>query len=78
MSHSIQNFAFGLFCDYSKLIELYKISEVLFRLLGTNGSHVKAENERLLFVQIASKNCTQKRAARAARLFFLSSNQSNH
>ena len=46
MSHSIMNFAFGLFCDYSKLVELYKICEVLFRLLGTNGFPVKAENER--------------------------------
>ena len=28
------------------LITLYKIGEVHFRLLGTNGFHVKAKNER--------------------------------
>ena len=31
--------------DYSMLITLYKIGEPRFRLLGTNGFHVKAENE---------------------------------
>ena len=68
-------------------VTLLKIDEVHFRLLGTNGLHVKAKNERftaagsrcrqnlkyLNFViwQTAVKNCTKKRAARAARLFFL-------
>ena len=33
-------------CDYSMLAMLYKISELYFRLLGTKGFHVKAENER--------------------------------
>ena len=28
------------------VVRLYKIGEVYFRLLGTNGFHVKAENER--------------------------------
>ena len=65
-------------CDYSML---YKISELYFRLLGTKGFHVKAENERFtaagrvenftsLFGRLRQNNCTKKRAARAARLFF--------
>ena len=33
-------------CDYSMLITLYKIGGVRFRLLGTNGFHVKAKSER--------------------------------
>ena len=69
------------------LLALFKIDEVHFRLLGTNGFHVKAKNGRfsaagsrcrqnlkyLNFViwQTTSKNCTKKRAARAARLFSL-------
>ena len=72
------------------LITLYKIGEVHFRLLGTNGFHVKAnerftaassrcrhnlkyENFTSSFCRLqysASKHCTKKRAARAARLFF--------
>ena len=67
------------------LIMLYKKGGVHFRLLGTNRFHVKAKNERFTaarsrsrqnlnsdFVawQTASKHCTKKRAARAARLFF--------
>ena len=32
--------------DYSMLLTFYKIGEMHFRLLGTNGFHVKAENER--------------------------------
>ena len=36
-----------MFCDASMLVELCKIAEVHFRLLGTNGFHVKAENERI-------------------------------
>ena len=28
------------------LVALYKIDEVLFRLLGKNGFHVKSKNER--------------------------------
>ena len=35
-----------LFCDYSLLVTLHEIGEVYVRLLGTNGFHVKAENER--------------------------------
>ena len=68
------------------LVTLSKIREVHFRLLGRNGFHVKAENERFTAVlssepqkrkfhfviwQTTSKNCTKKRAAQGARLFFL-------
>ena len=35
-----------MFCDYSKLVTLYKIGEVHFRLLCTNGFPAKAKNER--------------------------------
>ena len=67
-----------------------------FRLLGTNGFHIKDENERFtdccglalslepqiwklhaVIWQTTSKNCTKKRAARAAR-FFSSFGQSYH
>ena len=70
------------------LVTLYKIGEVHFRLLGTNGFYARAKNER--FTAAGSRclqnlknenltssfgrlreNCTKKRAARAARLFFL-------
>ena len=43
-------------CDYSTLITLYKIGGVHFRLLGTNGFHVKAKNERFT---TASSRCRQ-------------------
>ena len=48
-------------------------------LLGTNSVHVKAKNERFSaaassrsrrVLQTTSNNCTKKRAARPARLFF--------
>jgi len=40
------NFALSsIICDYSMLITLYKIGELHFRLLGTNGFHLKAKNE---------------------------------
>ena len=67
-------------------ITLCKIGGVHFRLLGTNGFHVKAKNERFTVVSFryrqnlkyenftsfgtTLKHCTKKRAARAARLFF--------
>ena len=35
-----------MLCGYSKLVTLYKPGEVYFRLLGTNGYHVKAKKER--------------------------------
>ena len=38
------------------LITLYKIGEVHFRLLGTNGFHVKAKNERF---SSTSSRCRQ-------------------
>ena len=38
------------------LVRLYKISEVCFRVLRTNGFHVKAENER--FTAVGSR-CRQ-------------------
>ena len=47
-----------MFCDYSMLVTLYKIGElVLFCLFGTNGFHVKAENERFT---AAGSRCHQK------------------
>ena len=85
-----------MFCDDSKLVTLYKIGEVHFRLLGKNcfdanerliatGSRCRPnlKNENL---QTKSKNCTKKRAERAApksvpnvQHDFLSSfNQPNH
>ena len=73
-----------MFRNYSKLITSYKIDEVHFRLLGTNGFHVKAKNERFTAavrvvdrtsnMKIHVVNCLadylKKRAVRAARLFF--------
>ena len=51
------NFALSpVFCDYSMLIALYKIGELHFRLLGTNGFHVKAKSERS---SAASLRCRQ-------------------
>ena len=51
------NFALSqVSCDYSMLITLYKIGGVQFRLLGTNGFHVKAKNERFT---AASFRCRQ-------------------
>jgi len=38
------------------LITLYKIGEVHFRLLGTNGFHVKAKNQRFT---AAGSRCRQ-------------------
>ena len=52
------NFTLNLvFCDYSVFITLYKIGEVHFRLLGTNGFHVKAKSERFI---AASSRCRHK------------------
>ena len=63
------------------LATLYKMGGVHFRLLGTNGFHVKAKNERFTVASsrcrqnlkyenfTLSKHCTKKLAARAARLF---------
>ena len=42
---------------------MYKVGEAHFRLLGSSGFHIKAKNEK--------KNCTKKRAARAARSFLI-------
>ena len=51
------NFALSyVFCDYSMLITLYKIGGVHSCLLGTNGFHVKAKNERFT---AASSRCRQ-------------------
>ena len=51
------NFALSqAFCDYSMLITLYKIDELQFRLLGTNGFHVNAKTERFT---AASSHCRQ-------------------
>ena len=67
-----------MLCNYSMLVTSYKIGQVNFRLLITNGFYVKAENERFTAAGWRCLNChledsvkTKKRAARAARLFFL-------
>ena len=39
-----------MFWDYAMLVTLYKEGEVYSRLLGTNGFHVKAKNERFTAV----------------------------
>ena len=44
------------FCDYSKLVTLYKIGDVHFHLLSRYGFHVKAKNERFT---TASSRCRQ-------------------
>ena len=36
-----------MICNDSPLVTLYRISEVYFRLLGTNLAHVKAKIERV-------------------------------
>ena len=46
-----------MLCNYSKLVTLYVISEVHFRLLGTNGFQVKEENGSFT---AARSNCRQK------------------
>ena len=66
------------------LVMLYKKDGVHFRLLGANGFHIKAKKKRFTVArsrchqkfhvvvwQTTSKHITKKRAARAARLFFL-------
>ena len=45
-----------MFFDDSKLDTSYRIGEVHFRLLGTNGFHVKTKNERFT---AASSRCRQ-------------------
>ena len=51
------NFAVSeVFCDYFMLVTLYKIGELHFRLLGTNGFQVKAKSERFT---AASSRCRQ-------------------
>ena len=51
------NFALSkVFCDYSMLVRLYKISGVHFRLLGTNVFHLKLKNEGF---SAASSRCRQ-------------------
>ena len=73
-----------MLCDYSKLVTLYKLGEVYFRLLGMIGFHVKGENDRFSAAVRTSnmkisrlpladyvKKLHQKRSAHAARLFFL-------
>ena len=34
-----------MFCNYSMLVALHRIGKVQYRLLGTDGCHVKAKNE---------------------------------
>ena len=45
-----------MFCHYSKLVTLYKIGELHFRLLGANGFQAKAKKERFT---AASSRCRQ-------------------
>ena len=45
-----------MFCDYSKLVTLYKIGKVQFRFLGANSFYPKAKNERFT---AASSRCRQ-------------------
>ena len=45
-----------MFCNYFKLVSMYKIGEVHFRLLGTNGFHAKVKNERFT---AAGSRCRQ-------------------
>ena len=45
-----------VFCSYSMLITLYEKGEPHFRLLGTNGFHVKTKSERFT---AASSRCGQ-------------------
>ena len=45
-----------VFCDYSMLVTLYKISGVRFRLLGTSGFRAKARYQRFT---AASSRCLQ-------------------
>ena len=48
------NFALSqVFCDYSMLFTLYKIGELHFRWLGTNGFHVKTKSERFYCCELA-------------------------
>ena len=55
-----------------KLVTLYKIGEVHFRFLGTNGFHAKAENKRFTTAgSCCRQNLTRKCAARAARFLSL-------
>ena len=73
-----------MLCDYSLLVTLYKIV-VNFRFPGfpikaenesftAAGSrcnqHLKCEKFQVVIWQTSSKNCTKKRAARAARFIF--------
>ena len=51
------NFALSwISCDYSMLITLYEVGGMHFHLLGTNGFHAKAKNERFT---AASSRCRQ-------------------
>ena len=69
-------------------VTLYETGEVHFCLFGTNGFHVKAENENFVASGLRcrqnlnmkssrhpladyAKNCTKKRATRAARFDYI-------
>ena len=47
-----------MYCDYFMLVTWYKVSELCFRLLGTNDFHVKAENEACT---VAVSRCRRNR-----------------
>ena len=47
-------------CVYSMLVTFYKIGEVHFRLLGANGFHAKAKNEKVYCCWLALLSEPQK------------------
>ena len=61
-----------MFCNYSVLVTLYKIGEVYFRFLGTNGFHVKEESERFT---AAGSRCRQNLKYENSTLSFGTSRQ---
>ena len=57
------------FRNYYMLFTLYKIGEVHFRLLGTNGFHLKAKNERFTAVGLRCRqNLKYEKFASLGRL----------
>ena len=73
-----------MFCDSDKLVTLWKLGEVRFRVLDTKDFHektlvlagsycrrnLKYKNFTWSLWQTTSQRCTKEGAARAARLFF--------
>ena len=57
-----------VFCDDSMLVPVYKIGEVHFPLLGTNGFHAKAKNERFTATGSCCRQNLQNRNISRRRL----------